>query len=49
MNDNSYQYKQFMENIKNFSKDGKNKHDDAPDCLAGLSMFIKSMLPQLKL
>lgn len=49
LNDNSYQYKQFMENIKNFSKDGKNKHDDAPDCLAGLSMFIKSMLPQLKL
>ena len=49
LNDNSYQYKQFIENIKNFSKDGKNKHDDAPDCLAGLSMFIKSMLPQLKL
>jgi predicted phage terminase large subunit-like protein len=49
LNDESYQCKQFIENVKNFSKDGKNKHDDAPDCLAGLSMFIKSMLPQLKL
>lgn len=49
INDNSFQYKQFMENVKGFSKDGKNKNDDAPDCLAGLSMFIKSMLPHLKL
>ena len=49
LNDNSFQYKQFMENVKGFSKDGKNKNDDAPDCLAGLSMFIKSMLPHLKL
>ena len=49
LNDESYQFKQFMENLKGFSKDGKNKHDDAPDCLAGLSMFIKSMLPHLNL
>ena len=49
IDNNSFEYKQFVENVKNFSKDGKNKHDDAPDCLAGLSMFIKSMLPQLPL
>jgi len=49
VNDDSFQYKQFIENTKGFSKEGKNKHDDAPDCLAGLSMFIKSMLPQLKI
>jgi predicted phage terminase large subunit-like protein len=33
----------FMENAESFSKEGKNKNDDAPDCLAGLSMFIRSM------
>ena len=49
IDNNTFEYKQFVENVKNFSKDGKNKHDDAPDCLAGLSMFIKSMLPQLPL
>lgn len=48
-NDDSFQFKQFIENVKSFSKEGKNKHDDAPDCLAGLSMFIKSMLPNLKI
>ena len=36
-------YHQFTENIKGFSKEGKNKHDDAPDCIAGLSLFIKSL------
>jgi len=49
VNNDSFEYKQFTENIKGFSKEGKNKHDDAPDCLAGLSMFIKSMLPNLKI
>jgi predicted phage terminase large subunit-like protein len=49
VNDDTYAYKQFVENVKNFSKEGKNKHDDAPDCLAGLSMFIKSMLPKLNI
>jgi predicted phage terminase large subunit-like protein len=34
---------QFMENVESFSKEGKNKHDDAPDCLAGLAMFIRAM------
>ena len=36
-------YNQFINNVLSFSKEGKNKHDDAPDCLAGLSMFIRSM------
>lgn len=49
VNNDSFEYKQFIENVKGFSKEGKNKHDDAPDCLAGLSMFIKSMLPNLKI
>lgn len=47
VDDETFHYKQFIENLKNFSKEGKNKHDDAPDCLAGLSMFIKSMFTQL--
>lgn len=34
---------QFMDNVTMFSKKGKNKNDDAPDCLAGLAMFIKAM------
>lgn len=37
------QFHMFMENAESFSKEGKNKNDDAPDCLAGLSMFIRSM------
>lgn len=36
-------YNMFMENAESFSKEGKNKNDDAPDCLAGLSMFIRAM------
>ena len=39
-------YKKFMENLVSFSKEGKNKNDDAPDCLAGLSMFIQGLLPR---
>jgi predicted phage terminase large subunit-like protein len=33
----------FMDNAESFSKEGKNKNDDAPDTLAGLSMFIRAM------
>jgi hypothetical protein len=47
VDDETFHYKQFIENLKNFSKEGKNKHDDAPDCLAGLCMFIRSMFTQL--
>lgn len=35
---------QFLENMYSFSKEGKNKNDDAPDCAAGLGMFVQSML-----
>jgi predicted phage terminase large subunit-like protein len=34
---------QFIQNVLHFSKEGKNKNDDAPDCLAGLSIFTQSM------
>lgn len=39
---------QFLENIFAFSKEGKNKNDDAPDCAAGLSQFIQSMFRQFR-
>lgn len=38
----------FIDNVLSFSKEGKNKNDDAPDCIAGLSMFIQSMFKHLK-
>jgi predicted phage terminase large subunit-like protein len=38
---------EFMSNVYSFSKEGKNKNDDAPDCLAGLSMFVQSMFKNL--
>lgn len=41
-------YIRFMENLNSFSKEGKNKNDDAPDCLAGLSMFMNAMIPRLQ-
>lgn len=31
------EYEQFMENVFSYQKSGKNTHDDAPDCLAGLA------------
>lgn len=43
---NNPDFYQFVENVERFSKEGKNKHDDAPDCLAGLSMFVQSMFPK---
>lgn len=39
---------QFLQNMYSFSKEGKNKNDDAPDCASGLSMFIQSMLTRLR-
>lgn len=33
----------FMQNMIAFTKDGKNKNDDAPDCICGLSMFMRGM------
>ena len=37
----------FLQNVLHFSKEGKNKNDDAPDCLAGLAIFAQSMFRQL--
>ena len=37
----------FIQNVLCFSKEGKNKNDDAPDCLAGLSIFVQSMFKNL--
>ena len=38
----------FIENMYSFSKEGKNKNDDAPDCMAGLSIFVQSMFKSLR-
>lgn len=38
---------QFISNVLGYSKEGKNKNDDAPDCLAGLSIFVQSMFKNL--
>ncbi len=38
---------QFISNTIGYSKEGKNKNDDAPDCLAGLSIFVQSMFKNL--
>lgn len=43
------EYHQFMANVLSFSKEGKNKNDDAPDCLSGLAMFLKSLFKKLEL
>lgn len=37
---------QFIQNVLSFSKEGKNKNDDAPDCMAGLAIFTQSMFRQ---
>lgn len=44
---NTNDYHQFMDNVIGFSKEGKNKNDDAPDCLAGLSIFTQSMFKNI--
>lgn len=43
---NSIDYHQFINNVEGFSKEGKNKHDDAPDCLSGLATFIRGLFPK---
>jgi predicted phage terminase large subunit-like protein len=40
---NNAHSEQFMMNLYSFTKEGKNKHDDAPDCMAGLSIFAESI------
>jgi predicted phage terminase large subunit-like protein len=38
---------QFIQNILGFSKEGKNKNDDAADCIAGLSIFLQSLFKNI--
>ncbi len=45
--ENNAQVIQFVQNVLSFSKEGKNKHDDAPDCMAGLSIFLQSLFKNL--
>jgi len=47
VNTNTSECEQFIQNVMHFSKEGKNKNDDAPDCLAGLSIFAQSMFKHL--
>lgn len=37
----------FISNVQSYSKEGKNKNDDAPDCLAGLALFAQSMFKHI--
>lgn len=40
------EYNQFMQNMFSFVVEGKNKHDDAPDSLAGLADMMTTLLMQ---
>jgi predicted phage terminase large subunit-like protein len=40
----SDEYRAFMRELCGYLKDGKSKHDDAPDALTGLAMFVRNML-----
>lgn len=37
----SLEYRKFMNNVYSFTITGKNKHEDAPDSLASLAVFLK--------
>lgn len=41
------EYGQYVNNLKAYQKEGKNKNDDAPDATTGLGLFIQSMAPHL--
>jgi predicted phage terminase large subunit-like protein len=41
------EYDLFVNQVLDYVKAGSTTHDDAPDCLAGLSKFISSFLPHL--
>ena len=45
--ENNQQHLLFVQNVLAFSKEGKNKHDDAPDCMAGLSIFLQSLFKNI--
>lgn len=40
-------YKRFMQELCSYVKEGKSKHDDAPDSMSGLVIFIRGMLSHL--
>lgn len=42
-----YEYRMFMKELTSYLKNGKSKHDDAPDSLSGLVIFIRGCLPHL--
>lgn len=46
-NESDPEFLLFISNVLNYSKEGRNKNDDAPDCLAGLSIFTQSMFKNL--
>lgn len=39
----NYKYPDFYQAITNYQKEGKNKHDDAPDCLTGIAEMVTGM------
>lgn len=43
----SEEYKKAMKELTSYLKNGKSKHDDAPDALSGLAMFVRGVLPHL--
>lgn len=45
--DKDPQYKAFMKNLTGYLKEGKAKHDDAPDSMAGCAKFFQLVFPEL--
>jgi len=45
--DKSSEYGQFMNNLCEYRKNGGNKHDDAPDSIAGLARMVLNYFPHL--
>ena len=43
----SKEYAAFMKELTSYMKNGKSKHDDAPDSMSGLVIFIRGILPHL--
>jgi predicted phage terminase large subunit-like protein len=40
-------YYQYIQGLKSFQKEGKNKNDDAPDATTGLSQMFEAFMPHL--
>ena len=43
----SGEYYQYLTALKDYSKEGKNKNDDAPDATSGLALFYQVQFPKL--